>query len=110
MEQEADSAEDEERDIPESQQETYLERDKKTKWSRIKPPTNVRTRRHNIVTHLPGPKGDAKQVRSESECLRLFLDDNILLESLVKYTHIYIELQVKVKEMHVSLIAQKSNP
>lgn len=102
MEQEADSAEDEERDIPESQQETYLKRDKKTKWSRIKPPTNVRTRRHNIYI--------TKQVRSESECLRLFLDDNILLESLVKYTHIYIELQVKVKEMHVSLIAQKSNP
>lgn len=67
----------------------YVGRDKKTIWRKEKPASNVRTRAHNIITHLPGPKGVARQAKSEIECLKLFMDNNII-SLLTKYTNIYI--------------------
>ena len=40
--------------------------------------------------HLPGPKGNAKNARSELECLELFLDDTII-KIITDYRNIYIE-------------------
>ena len=45
--------------------------------------------------HLPGPKGNAKNARSELEYLELFLDDTIT-KFITDCTNIYIE-EVKNK-------------
>nr|CAI5823662.1 unnamed protein product [Callosobruchus analis] len=46
----------------------YLGKDKNTKWRRLRPNIQVRTRAHNIVKLLPGPKGTARIAKSEIEC------------------------------------------
>lgn len=44
------------------------------KWKRSLPNRpNVRTRRRNMVLHLPGPKGEGRQANTEIECFVLFL-------------------------------------
>ncbi|PSN48387.1 hypothetical protein C0J52_18514 [Blattella germanica] len=48
------------------------------KWVMDMPPQNVRIRAHNMVTNLPGPKGNARNAKCELECLELFLDKLIL--------------------------------
>lgn len=37
----------------------YIGKDGKTKWCKIKPPVNVHTRAHNIITHLSGHRREA---------------------------------------------------
>ena len=59
-----------------------------TKWSRIEPNVQIRTRSSNIITHLPGPKGIAHQAKSEIECIRLFITDPII--KITKSTNIYM--------------------
>ncbi|UYV61627.1 hypothetical protein LAZ67_1005604, partial [Cordylochernes scorpioides] len=67
----------------------YIGKDQKTKWKKALPPKNVRTRSENIITHLPGVKGEAKNAKSILDCWNLFIDDNIL-ECIVTNTNIYI--------------------
>ncbi|CAH1979567.1 unnamed protein product [Acanthoscelides obtectus] len=68
----------------------YIGKDKITKWRIANPPRNVKTRSHNITIHLPGPKGKAREVKTEVAALELFLDDNIL-KTITACTNIYIE-------------------
>lgn len=56
----------------------YIGKDCLTKWRKSHTPTNVRTRAHNIITHLPGPKNNARESKTEIDILNLFLDDNVL--------------------------------
>ena len=58
------------------QNKQYIGTDMVTKWSRIEPNVQIRTRSSNIITHLPGPKGIAHQAKSEIECIRLFITDS----------------------------------
>lgn len=51
------------------------------------PSSRARTRRHNIVFVLPGPKGVARQKTTVEECLSLYLRDN-MIDLIVKYTNI----------------------
>lgn len=51
----------------------------------------VRTRRHNIISHLPGVVGDAKQAKSVLQTWSLFFTDE-MLAGIVEYTNIYIDL------------------
>ncbi|UYV72085.1 hypothetical protein LAZ67_9001767 [Cordylochernes scorpioides] len=67
----------------------YIGKDQKTKWKKALPPKNVRTRSKNIITHLPGVKGEARNAKSIFDCWNLFIDDNIL-ECIVTNTNIYI--------------------
>nr|CAH7722764.1 unnamed protein product [Callosobruchus chinensis] len=53
---------------------------------------NVGTRNHNLVTHLPGPTGETKNVRSELECWYRFFTSE-LREIMIISTNIYIEKQ-----------------
>lgn len=39
----------------------YIENDGSIKWCKIKLPVNVRTRLHNIITYLPGPKREVRR-------------------------------------------------
>ena len=41
-----------------------------------------RTRNTNIITHLPGPKGEARSVTDENKLFSLFIND-IILEKIV---------------------------
>ncbi|CAH1984345.1 unnamed protein product [Acanthoscelides obtectus] len=57
-EQEASESEEVEsdEDVPLDSSSFYIGKDKITKWSKANPPRNVKTRSHNIIIHLPGPK------------------------------------------------------
>ena len=68
-EQEVDSDDSSENDSDKNNS-YFLGRDKSTNWCKSNPPRNVRTRRQNIVTHLPGVIGSAK---SPKECWECFL-------------------------------------
>lgn len=62
------------------------------KWKTTAPDRpNVRTRRRNIVLHLPGTKGEAKNCKTELECFNLFFDNNII-RLIVSGTNIYINV------------------
>ncbi|UYV65113.1 hypothetical protein LAZ67_3003153 [Cordylochernes scorpioides] len=67
----------------------YIGKDQKTKSKKALSPKNVRTRSENIITHLPGVKGEAKNAKSILDCWNLFIDD-IILECIVTNTNIYI--------------------
>lgn len=63
----------------------------KFKWSGIKPKT-VRRPRRNLVTHLPGNKGDGRNVKSSLEAFCLYFD-NTVMENIVKFTNAEIDAQ-----------------
>jgi hypothetical protein len=63
---------------------------KRTKWKKDRPNNQVRTRSLNIIKLLPGTKGEARNVRSEIECLKLFINDTVLGIITVS-TNIYID-------------------
>lgn len=82
---------DEESDYGEEHNSFYLGKDGRTKWVKSLSKRNVRTRRENIITHLPGPKGEATKISSEGKLLDLFLDSNVY-DVIVASTNIYINL------------------
>lgn len=67
----------------------YLGKDRITKWSKIKPNAQVRTKSSNIITHLPGPKGNGRNAKSEIDCIRLFITEPII-RIITSSTNIYI--------------------
>lgn len=79
-------------DTPLSDYPYFLGKDNLTKWRKQTPPKNVRTRSENIVTHLPGPKGEIKNYREPLQFWRHFFDDN-LLDIIVENTNNYIQTQ-----------------
>lgn len=64
-----------------AQNKFYIGKDQ-TKWKKKVPPQNSRTRSHNIITHLPGLKSNAKNEKSHMECFSLFFDDSVI--SIIK--------------------------
>ncbi|CAH1995456.1 unnamed protein product [Acanthoscelides obtectus] len=77
-------------DVPLVSSSFYIGKDKITKWRKANPPRNVKTRSRNIIIHLPGPKGKAREVKTEVADSELFLDD-IILKTITACTNIYIE-------------------
>lgn len=75
----------------ESQDLFFLGKDKTTKWLKEVPKKNVRTRKENIITHLPGPKAVASKITQEDKLLDLFLDSNVY-KIIVDCTNIYINI------------------
>lgn len=61
-----------------------------TMWRKTCPPKTVRRRARNIIVHLPGPKGGAKDRKTEVDLWDLFFDEDII-NILVRCTNIYIE-------------------
>ncbi|KAG8253602.1 hypothetical protein J6590_030878 [Homalodisca vitripennis] len=72
----------------------YLGKDSITIWdkdlSEIRRAPQGRARLHNIVVRLPGPKGDARNIRSPSDAFALFLPDQEL-EKIVLNTNKWIQ-------------------
>jgi hypothetical protein len=87
LEQEVSSSDDFEE---ESRENCYLGRDKVTKWRSVQPTQNVRTRSCNVVTHLRGVKGRAKEAKSAIDCWKCFISDDIL-EIITENTNKYID-------------------
>lgn len=59
------------------------------KWYKHKPPTS-RTRSHNLISQIPGPKGNEAKNTKTSEPFSLFIDASIIQE-ITAYTNIYME-------------------
>lgn len=59
-------------------------------WSIEEPLRNVRTRRHNLIFHAPGPINQAKDVMTPLDCWSLMFPDS-LLETVILYTNMFIE-------------------
>lgn len=68
----------------------YVGRNTLTKWKKEMPPKNSRTRSHNIISHIPGVKGVAKNMKSELEIWQLFFPDTLLSE-IVANTNLFIQ-------------------
>lgn len=62
------------------------------KWSK-QVPNPTRTRSHNIIIHLPGTKGDARNAKSETDCLKLFISDSVV-SLITESTNIFIQEQL----------------
>lgn len=56
----------------------YIGKDKTTIWSKRVSPKNTRIRAHNIIKHMAGTKGEAKNTKSKKYIIGLFLDDRII--------------------------------
>lgn len=63
-------------DEDESTDKSYTGKDG-TKWNSQPPPCNSRTRSHNLVTHLPGVKGLAKNAKTIVDSWTLFFSDDV---------------------------------
>lgn len=59
------------------------------KWKKQSPPTNIRTRRHNIIVQLPGLKAKAKQLGTNPSIEEVWslLITNDILEEIMKWTN-----------------------
>ncbi|XP_023239424.1 uncharacterized protein LOC111638032 [Centruroides sculpturatus] len=62
-----------------------------TKWKKVKQIQSVRTRRHNIVSHLPGCRREARDAKTPLDAWQCFFPDSIL-QKIVDYTNVYIEI------------------
>ncbi|XP_024083616.1 uncharacterized protein LOC112127235 [Cimex lectularius] len=69
----------------------FLGKDKQTKWTKKASPASFRqVQGHNIITHLPGVKGDARNAKTVLQCWEC-LSTTEILELIVKYTNQYID-------------------
>ena len=69
----------------------YLGKDKTTKWKKDpQVPSNVRTRQHNIITHLPGVKSVAKRAITPVDAFHLFITKD-MIHDIVEHTNDRIE-------------------
>lgn len=75
------------------QEDHYTGRDKTSKWEKNPPPPS-RTRRQNIITHLPGSIGAGRNVVTPEAAFALFFDDEVI-NILVENTNIYIDTKVR---------------
>ncbi|KAL4088632.1 hypothetical protein QTP88_023721 [Uroleucon formosanum] len=68
----------------------YLGKDNITKWFFDPPSNKIRTRRRNIVLHLPGVKRVARDAVSILDCWKLYFT-NSDVDNIVKCTNIYLD-------------------
>ncbi|XP_060809155.1 piggyBac transposable element-derived protein 4-like [Amyelois transitella] len=74
-----------------SSREFYLGKDGRTRWNKAPATTHVRRRARNIVTQLPGPKGEAKNLKEPGEIWRLFFPESVI-NRIVKCTNEHINI------------------
>lgn len=67
----------------------YLGKNNVIKWNKVKPPAS-RTRSHNLIFKVPGPKGIAKNAKTGIDSFSLFIDASMLQQITVS-TNTYIE-------------------
>lgn len=67
----------------------FLGKDEISKWYKNSPSSNVRTRRHNIISQLPGVTRVAKKAKTALDCWKLFFPDNAIMD-IVECTNKYL--------------------
>ncbi|KFM74523.1 PiggyBac transposable element-derived protein 4, partial [Stegodyphus mimosarum] len=67
----------------------FVGKDGKTVWKKKKFRQNVRVRSHNIMTHLPGPVREARNVTDPFSSWNILIDNSIL-SIIVECTNLYI--------------------
>lgn len=87
---EQDISDDDENILPEHVGPFFLGKDQITKWRKHCPPKNVRTRSENLVSHLPGPKGIAKSLKTPLAIWQCFFPAN-MLQIIVENTNKHIQ-------------------
>nr|CAH7754011.1 unnamed protein product [Callosobruchus chinensis] len=72
--------------------ETCLGRDNETVWRMhpLQKRKSLKRKRKNIVIHLPGPKGEAKNANTIEDSWKLFFPDETI-QYIVSCTNIYID-------------------
>lgn len=68
----------------------FTGKDGKSKWNKICGSKNVRTRTENLILILPGVKGNARNMRSHTECWELIISKEIV-QIITENTNRYIE-------------------
>lgn len=82
--------ESDEEEIEPSETDYFLGKDKVTKWH-LNPKSNrIRTQAQNLLRHLPGVIGNARNATTPLECWNCFFTNDIL-ETIVTYTNQYIQ-------------------
>lgn len=56
----------------------FFEKDNTTKWNKNPPKQNVRRGSHNLITHLPGVKGNARLSKTAVDCWSNLFTDEML--------------------------------
>ncbi|KAJ8960119.1 hypothetical protein NQ314_006100 [Rhamnusium bicolor] len=90
----------------------FLGKDGSTKWKKHFPSKNVRSRSENIITYLPGVKGDTKKLKSPIDIWKCFIDDDIL-DMIVENTNKTIltaKYPVSNRSARLTDIAQPDGP
>lgn len=67
----------------------FVGKDGKTVWKKNKFRQNVRVRSHNIMTHLPGPVREARDVTDPFSSWNILID-NTIISMIVECTNLYI--------------------
>nr|CAI5824510.1 unnamed protein product [Callosobruchus analis] len=67
----------------------FIGKDKSAKWRKHQYPLSVRTRHQNIISHLPGPKGNAKNLKTPLKTFENFIDQNTIV-AIAENTNMYI--------------------
>jgi hypothetical protein len=65
------------------------------KWHTADPPRRSRTRADDIVLHLPGPKGAARNVQTPKDTCELLIDDDIT-SSITAHTNEEIQRKISI--------------
>nr|CAI5827747.1 unnamed protein product [Callosobruchus analis] len=87
---EQDVSDNEESVLQESVEPLFIGKDQSTKWRKHCPPKNVRTRSENLITHLPGPKGLAKTLKTPISIWQYFFSGPCL-QIVVQNTNKHIQ-------------------
>lgn len=69
-----------------SDESIFIGRNRETRWTRSHGKLSVRKRKENIIIHLPGIKGNARNAKDILECWNLFFSNEMLLD-IVKWTN-----------------------
>ncbi|XP_055838818.1 piggyBac transposable element-derived protein 4-like [Episyrphus balteatus] len=88
-EQDDDSESDAE--VAENSADYYIGKDNHTKWKKNRPSMKVRRHNRNIVTQLPGVKGEAKNLKESGDIWKLFFTENVMSQ-ITAYTNQQIKL------------------
>lgn len=67
----------------------FIGKDGNTMWKKHCPSKRIKTRKENLIRHLPGVKQMAKNAKLPLECWELFFSPE-MLENIVKNTNLYI--------------------
>lgn len=80
----------------------------RTKWSKICSPKTVRTRKQNIVTHLPGVKRAGQNAKTPLQCFEL-LFDNQMIDDIVQWTNVKLQDESEKYDLNHKYVSRNTD-